>query len=104
MSTNPDRPQFLHLPTGHIVFPDGYPVEELEALPGTYWSDRDTEAAIAAVKAEAARQILEVAPLWKQLNDIREPTPEGDARLAAIDAIRAQSNTDEALIREKNNG
>ena len=104
MSINPDRPQFLHVPTGQIVFPDGYPAEELEALPHTYWAERDLEASIAAVKAEAARQILEVAPLWKQLNDIREPTPEGDARLAAIDAIRAQSNTDEALIREKSNG
>ncbi len=104
MSTNPDRPQFLHVPTGQIVFPDGYHADELEALPGTYWAEHDKEVAIAAVKAEAARQILEVAPLWKQLNDIREPTPEGDARLAAIDAIRAQSNTDEALIREKANG
>ncbi len=104
MSSNPDRPSFRHLPTGHIVFAVGYPAEELEALPDTYWAERDMEASIAAVKAEAARQILEVAPLWKQLNDIREPTPEGDARLAAIDAIRAQSNTDEALIREQANG
>lgn len=104
MSTNPDRPSFLHLPTGQVVFPQGYPADELEALPDGYWAERDMEDAIAAVKAEAARQILEVAPLWKQLNDLREPTPEGDARLAAIDAIRAQSNTDEALIREKSNG
>ena len=104
MSSNPDRPSFRHLPTGHIVFAVGYPAEELEALPDTYWAERDLEASIAAVKAEAERQILEVAPLWKQLNDIREPTPEGDARLAAIDAIREQSNTDEVLIREKTNG
>lgn len=104
MSTNPDRPSFLHLPTGQIVFPQGYPADELEALSDGYWSEHDKEVAIAAVKADAARQILEVAPLWKQLNDIREPTPEGDARLAAIDAIRAQSNTDEALIREQANG
>lgn len=104
MSTNPDRPQFLHLPTGQIVFPDGYSADELEALPETFWPERDMEDAIAAVKAEAARQILEVAPLWRQLNDIREPTPEGNERLAAIDAIREQSNTDEVLIREKTNG
>lgn len=104
MSTRPDRPQFLHVPTGQIVFPQGYPADELEALPDTYWDERDTEDAIAAVKADAARQILEVAPLWKQLNDMRDRTPEGNARLAKIDAIRAQSNTDEALIREKSNG
>lgn len=104
MSTNPDRPSFLHVPSGQIVFPQGYPAEELEALPDTYWAERDMEEAIAAVKADAARQILEVAPIWRQLNDIREPSPEGDARLAQIDAIRAQSNAQEALIREQANG
>lgn len=104
MSINPDRPQFLHVPTGQIVFPQGYPAAELEALPDTYWAERDLEDAITAIKKEAERQILEIAPIWRQLNDLREPTPEGDARLAAIDAIRAQSNADEAKARGMNNG
>lgn len=106
MSTRPDqRPQFRHLPTGHIVFPDGYAPEELERLPENYWPDRDREDAIRAVKKSAEEQILAIAPIWRQLNDIREPTPEGDARLAAIDAIRAQSNAAEAAILEGlNNG
>lgn len=104
MSSSPERPSFLHVPTGHIVFPVGYPPEELQALPDTYWAERDLEDTIAAIKAEAERQILEVAPIWRQLNDIREPTPEGDARLAAIDALRAQSNADEAKVRGMNNG
>ena len=104
MSSNPDRPSFLHLPTGQIVFPQGYEPEELEALPDTYWVEHDMAEAIRAIKAEAERQILAIAPLWKQLNDIREPSPEGNARLAAIDAIRAQSNADEAKARGMNNG
>lgn len=104
MSSNPDRPQLRHIPTGQIVFPQGYAPEELEALPDSYWAEQDMAEAIRAIKAEAERQILEVAPIWRQLNDIREPTPEGDARLAAIDAIRAQSNADEAKARGMNNG
>lgn len=99
-----ERPQFIHLPTGQIVFPQGYAAEDLQPLPETYWAEQDQAAAIYAIKKDAERQILEIAPLWKQLNDIREPTPEGDARLAAIDAIRAQSNKDEALIKEQFNG
>lgn len=62
------------------------------------------EDAIAAVKAEAARKIEEISPWWRQQNDMRIPTPEGEARFAQIDAIRAQSNKDEALIRGKHNG
>lgn len=104
MSHNPDRPDFFHLPTRTIVFRDGYPPEELEALPADYWAEQDKTEAVAKIKAEAARRILEVAPIWQQLNDMREPTPEGEARFAAIDAIRAQSNADEALMKDKKNG
>lgn len=104
MSHNPDRPYFFHLPTRTIVFRDGYPPEELETLPAAYWAEEDKAEAVAKIKVEAARQILEVAPIWQQLNDMRDPTPEGAARFAAIDAIRAQSNADEALIKEKKNG
>ena len=104
MSSNPDRPNFLHIPTGAAVFPDGYPPEELQPLADDYWAEADKADAIAAIKAQAARQILEEFPIWKQLNDLRDPTPEGDARFAAIDAIREKSNADEAAIRGQDNG
>ncbi|VVT07380.1 hypothetical protein [Erythrobacter sp. EC-HK427] len=51
---------------------------------------------VKAVKIEAARRINAVAPMWRQLNDSREPSPEGAARFAQIDAIRQAS----ALIEE----
>lgn len=54
---------------------------------------------IEAIKAEASRRILAVAPLWRQLNDIRAlPLSDGqeriviEKRLALIDAIRAASD------------
>lgn len=46
---------------------------------------------IAAIRAEAARRIGAIAPLWRQLNDTRAPTPQSAARFAAIDAVRAAS-------------
>lgn len=50
------------------------------------------------VKREAARRIETIAPLWRQLNDQRAPSPAGAARFAAIDAIRATSDAIEAEI------
>ncbi|MEJ7933655.1 hypothetical protein WG907_05190 [Sphingobium sp. AN558] len=50
------------------------------------------------VKREAARRIGAVAPVWRQLNDQREPSAAGAARFAAIDAIRAASDAIEATI------
>lgn len=99
------KPNFLHLPTGQIVFPEGYEPEELEPLPADYWLKREVEDAITAIKMEAARQIEKISPWWRQNNDIRNPTPEGTARFAAIDAIREKSNEDEAnLLKGLNNG
>lgn len=43
------------------------------------------------VKREAARRIRKISPIWQQLNDLRQPTPEAAARFAAIDAVRATS-------------
>lgn len=61
--------------------------------------------AIAAVKRQAARRIEDVAPLWRQLNDLRaatasiEPLPlAGIDRFIEIDRIRAISNQLEAAI------
>ena len=45
----------------------------------------------AAVRREATRRIAAIAPVWRQLNDLREPTPASAARFAAIDAVRAAS-------------
>lgn len=50
------------------------------------------------VKRETARRIEAVAPIWRQLNDQRAPSPAGAARFAAIDAIRAASDAIEAEI------
>jgi len=55
-------------------------------------------ALIRRVKREAARRIETAAPIWRQLNDQRAPSPAGDARFAAIDAIRAASDAIEAQI------
>ncbi|WP_370170985.1 hypothetical protein [Sphingobium abikonense] len=55
-------------------------------------------ALIRAVKRQAARRIDAIAPIWRQLNDQRAPSEEGEARFAAIDAIRAASDAIEADI------
>lgn len=47
---------------------------------------------VAAIRREAARRIEAIAPAWRQLNDLRDPTPAAAARFAAIDAVRAASN------------
>lgn len=60
--------------------------------------DARRAAALRAVKREASRRIEAIAPIWRQLNDQRAPTPESDARFHAIDAIRAASNMIEADI------
>lgn len=99
------RPTHLDLATGAAVFPEGYDPAGLHPLPDGYWEARDADEAVAAIKAQAERDCLAVAPLWQQLNDVRKPTPEGAARFAAIDAIRAASNKAEADIKKvKNNG
>lgn len=52
---------------------------------------------IAAIKAEAGRRIEAIAPLWRQINDMNDPTtPGATARAAAIASIRAWSNATEA--------
>jgi len=55
-------------------------------------------ALIRRVKREATRRIEAAAPIWRQLNDQRAPSPAGDARFAAIDAIRSASDAIEAQI------
>jgi hypothetical protein len=55
-------------------------------------------ALVRAVKRQAARRIDAVSPVWRQLNDQRAPSPAGDQRFAAIDAIRAASDAIEAEI------
>jgi hypothetical protein len=53
---------------------------------------------VEAVKQTAGARIDKVAPVWRQLNDMRAvDDPEAAARLARIDEIRAWSNRLEAL-------
>lgn len=54
--------------------------------------------ALRRVKREASRRIEAIAPIWRQLNDQRAPSPESAARFAAIDAIREASNLIEAEV------
>ena len=54
---------------------------------------RQTRAAIGnRIKANARVRIHAISPPWRQLNDLREPSPAGAARFAAIDALRAASD------------
>lgn len=46
---------------------------------------------LVAIRAEARRRIEAISPIWRQMNDMRTPTPASAARFAAIDAIRAAS-------------
>jgi len=74
--------------------PKGAPVLE--------WPDRSAAAQRAelarAIKREARRRINAFAPAWRQLNDLREPSPAGAARFAAVDAIRSASAALEAIV------
>lgn len=55
---------------------------------------------VRAIRREAERRIIAVSPLWRQLNDQREPSEGAASRFAAIDAIRAGSGAIEALLAE----
>lgn len=55
-------------------------------------------AAVLRVKRHAARLIDAFAPAWRQLNDLRAPSPAGAARFALVDAIRAASDAIEREI------
>jgi len=51
-----------------------------------------------AVRREAARRIAAISPDWRQLNDLRNPTPAGAVRFTRIDAVRAASDAIEAQL------
>lgn len=70
-------------------------VPDREGRPELRWpartvADRRAEL-LRRVKGEARRRIDAISPTWRQLNDLRDPTLDGAARFAAIDAIRAAS-------------
>lgn len=57
------------------------------------------EAVFPRIKASAAARIERIAPLWRQINDLRNPAdPGAAARSARIDAVRAWSNRMEAKL------
>lgn len=54
---------------------------------------------VAAIKAEAGRRIEAIAPLWRQINDLNDPSaPDATERATAIAEIRVWSNDAEALL------
>lgn len=54
------------------------------------------KAAIRQTKREASRRITAISPVWRQMNDLRDPSAEAQARFAALDAVRAASALIEA--------
>ena len=59
---------------------------------------RVADCLIADIKAEAGRRIEAVAPLWRQINDLADPSaPGAAARAASIAAIRGWSNEAETM-------
>lgn len=72
----------------------GQPVAETES------ADALRARTLRSIKREAERRILSVSPLWRQINDQRDPGEGTEARFAAIDAIRAASDAIEALLAE----
>lgn len=84
---------------GHVIEPGpgGKPRAIAPAKP-TIANLREQK--IRAVKAEAARRIEEIAPVWKQMNALRGQT-EG-ALFDRIDAVRDRSNALEGEIRSMN--
>lgn len=51
------------------------------------------------IKAEAGRRIESVAPLWRQINDLTDPSaPGAAARAASIATIRNWSNEAETMV------
>lgn len=68
--------------------PDGAPMLQRPAKP--HLAER-RKAALRLVKREAFRRIERVSPLWRQNNDLRSPSPDGEARFVEIDGIRAAS-------------
>ncbi|MFC0685066.1 hypothetical protein [Novosphingobium clariflavum] len=66
-----------------------HPLDEVEAL---------RAALVRRTKAEAERRILAIAPVWRQVNDLRAPCTDAEARFTAIDAVRAASNAIEAEL------
>lgn len=80
---------------------DGIPVA---TIPRVTIGDRRARL-MSEVRSEASRRILAVAPIWRQINDVRDlaaaDTAQHDAilaRIAAIDAVRAASDVLEAAI------
>lgn len=50
------------------------------------------ETVLSEIKKKTADLIYEVSPEWKQRNDIRKPSPEGESRFDEIDRLREASN------------
>lgn len=52
------------------------------------------------VRQEARKRILAIAPVWKQINDLRSPSEQGALRFRRIDAVREASERIEQQLDE----
>lgn len=98
---------------GHWEDCQGKTVHPLVREPELSWGevvDRETgriryvggailEELILALKVRTQVKIEEIAPAWRQLNDLRIPSAAGTQRFAQIDLVRAWSNTKEEQMR-----
>jgi hypothetical protein len=105
-------PTHRHITSGHIVFwQDHLDPAEYELLPDDHWGSPEMRAhklqgEINGIKMKAERDILAVAPLWRQVNDlaalIDPANPDHSAarrRRAEIDDIRRLSNEREQALK-----
>lgn len=107
LALKPGQRQALHaaLATGKVIRVTAAGAVQAVAPPPPDPDDRRARLHV-AVKREASRRILAVAPMWQQINDLRILTTADDtanrdaarSRGAAIDAIRAASNVLDAAI------
>ena len=57
------RPTHRHLPSGSLVFPEGYDPSELEVLPGLFWAEEDERVRISEIREKRNRLLFESDPM-----------------------------------------
>ena len=101
--------------TYHKEFIDAWLAIEGNDIAPEFTTTEIDEAAIVAIKEEASRQIVEIMPIWKQMNtlaraiELKDIETKTEAELAeeadiqskwdAIKVIRLDSDAQEAVIR-----
>ena len=101
-----DFPTHRLIATDELVWPAGYKAADLEPLASDYWDVRNADEArtaqIAAIRATARAEILTIADLARQINDLVHPDDPGAIeRRAAIDKIREKSNQAQSEVNSR---